>query len=130
MTVLSSTGLQRAPPEQELLARVWRVMTSTATRCPHLPPSAERRTGGFGACLILLFALRPLGSCGAHRVRAIGSVGGENLGLLLLELISGDDTALPQVGQLGELVRGTGRRARGFLDVTAEGLFLLAGLLS
>ena len=86
-----------------------------------LPPATAGHAGGRPAAGAVV---------GLHRMRAIGSVGGENLGFLLLELISGDDTALPQVGQLGKLVRGTGLRARGFLDVTAEGLILPGGLLS
>src|SRR5690242_8881385 len=44
--------------------------------------------------------------------------GGENLGLLALELFSRDDSAVTQFGQLGELVGGA-RRTRGLLDVGA-----------
>jgi len=53
---------------------------------------------------------------------------GQDLGLLALELISGDDPAVAQVGQLGQLV-GRVPRARGILDIGAERLVLLLRLL-
>src|SRR5206468_12403104 len=46
----------------------------------------------------------------------LSSSGGENLGLLALELLGGDDAPVAQVGQLGQLV-GRVRTACGVLDV-------------
>src|SRR5512146_90192 len=54
--------------------------------------------------------------------------GGENLGLLALELVGRDDSAVTQVGQLGQLV-GRCLRARGLPDVAAELPVLLLRLL-
>src|SRR5690348_10748557 len=54
--------------------------------------------------------------------------GGEDLGLLALELVGRDDPAVTQVGQLGELVGGC-LRTRGLLDVAAELLVPLLRIL-
>src|SRR6516165_1210715 len=52
---------------------------------------------------------------------------GENLGLSLLELGVGDDAALLQIGELGELV-GAALGARGVAHVLAELLVFCLGL--
>src|SRR5690349_24016387 len=54
--------------------------------------------------------------------------GGENLGLLALELVGRDDAAVTQVGQLGQLV-GRVLRTRGVLDVATELLVPLLRVL-
>src|SRR5690349_8457102 len=81
-----------------------------------------RRTVRRG-CFIQRYATGAAGGlAGPERSRS----GGQDLGLLALELLGRDDSAVAQVSELGKLVRG-GSRTCGLLDVAAE--FLLRLLL-
>src|SRR5690348_13383676 len=110
-----------------------RVRRAAARRTPSLP-RRRRWPPPAGASMA---ERQPCRSCSGGELApsAASSVmsprmrsGGEDLGLLALELVGRDDSAVTQVGQLGQLV-GRVLRTRGVLDVATELLVPLLRVL-